>query len=445
MDEPLLSVGIVSGPSLRCTFPTAYRIRGHERQLTGAYAATLAGHSIILEGPDGRFESLREVILEPLQPDSPFVLHDVTIGLRFHWERKREERFFGTLKLLADGDTITAINIIPVEEYLSSVISSEMSASSSLNLLKAHAISSRSWLLAQLKRSRTNPRPTGEPRTRIEDSDQHIRWYDREDHLSFDVCADDHCQRYHGVTMDYHPAVRQAIRETRGQALLHEGSLCDTRFSKSCGGVSELFENVWEPVHHPYLTPVVDAPARPEGYSFDLTREEAAAHWIQTTPPAFCNTQDPAVLSQVLLDYDRETQDFYRWTVRYAQEEVAAIIREKSGMDFGQIAALRPVARGSSGRIMKLTIVGTQRSLTIGKELEIRKTLSRSHLYSSAFVVSIRRTGNNLPDEFILKGAGWGHGVGMCQIGAAVMGEQGYSYDRILNHYFTGTAIQRLY
>ncbi len=445
MDEPILSVGIVSGSRLRCSFPSAYVIRGCDRRVTGELTATLQGDSLVLDGPDGRFESPREIILDPVQQDSTFVLHDVTIGIRFHWERKQDQRFAGTLKLLATGDTMTAINIIAIEEYLASVISSEMSASSSLNLLKAHAISSRSWLLTQLKRSRTTPRPSSGSRTVIEDRDQRIRWYDREDHRFFDVCADDHCQRYQGVTREYHPSVRQAIRETHGQALEYHGDICDTRFSKSCGGVSEIFEHVWEPVHHPYLTSVVDGPARPKGYVLDLTREEAAARWIQSSPPSFCNTQDPAVLSQVLLDYDQETRDFFRWTVQYAQDELASIIREKSGIDFGQIAALRPVTRGASGRIVTLTIVGTQRTLTIGKELEIRKTLSPSHLYSSAFVVSTRRAGSNLPDEFILHGAGWGHGVGMCQIGAAVMGEQGYSYDHILHHYFVETSIRRFY
>ena len=336
----------------------------------------------------------------------------MTIGVNFHWERKETQVFLGTLRLVVEADQITAINELPVEQYLASVISSEMKATAGLELLKAHAVISRSWLLAQMRRREQNVEHKDNFFSFIKKDDELIRWYDREDHTIFDVCADDHCQRYQGITKQTSQAVEQALKATRGQILCYGDEICDARFSKCCGGVTEEFQYCWEDTPKPYLISVEDP---------------------------FCNTNDKAVLAQVLNDYDQETNDFYRWTVEYTTEELSKLINDKLKDDFGQIVDLVPLERGKSGRIWKLKIVGTKKTFTIGKELEIRRALSESHLYSSAFDVEKTPTG------FRLKGKGWGHGVGLCQIGAAVMGQQGYRYDEILLHYYRNAEIKRIY
>ena len=388
--------------------------------------------------------SEKEIIFIPndLETES-FLLRDVIIGKKFHWEKKENQRFRGTLKLLIEGNEITAVNIIPIEEYLASVISSEMNANCSLALLKAHAIISRGWLLAQLEKGalNKNTRTVNEFIT----ENEIVRWYNREDHINYDICADDHCQRYQGVTKIINDFAMNAVESTRGLALKYDDAICDTRYSKCCGGMSEGYENVWEPVKHYYLAPIVDYKFELDGIDYDLTQEHSAARWIKTNPHAFCNTNDPKILSQILTDSDRPTNNFFRWTVEYSQEEIAEIIKTKSGIDFGNIIDLIPVVRGYSGRITKLKIVGTKKTYTIGKELEIRKTLSKSHLYSSAFIVTRQNLNEDIPNKFILNGAGWGHGVGLCQIGAAVMGERGYKFDEILLHYFKGAKIQKIY
>jgi SpoIID/LytB domain protein len=441
MDEPLLHVGILSAPAVDVTFMTPYRSDNTGRMFEGEHRVSFEGSTVVLDGPAGRMQAQHEMTLSPANERSRFLLRNVTIGLRFHWERQEDELFSGSLKLQITDDVLTAVNIVPLEEYLTSVISSEMNANSSLNLLKAHAITSRSWLLAQLARSRTRPRHQESRTIAAEDSTQRILWYDREDHKLFDVCADDHCQRYQGMTKAFHPRVEQSVRATRGEVLVSNNEICDARFSKSCGGISELFENVWEPVHHEYLVPVLDAPEHT--VPVDLTEEEAATRWIRESPPAFCNTSDSAILAQILPDFDLETRDFYRWQVTYRQDELAELVRTKSGVNFGRIISLQPLERGTSGRIVRLRIVGTEQTLAIGKELEIRKTLSPSHLYSSALVIDT--DGKDIPERFTLTGAGWGHGVGLCQIGAAVMGERGYSHEAIVNHYFSGATLNRLY
>lgn len=387
-----------------------------------------------------------ELLFEPVRyHEASFELNDVTIGIHFHWERKEDQTFKGSLKIIIENEQLTAINILPLEDYLVSVISSEMSATSSMELLKAHAITSRSWLLAQTKKGKTLQHSGKIYKPILETHEQYIRWYDREDHLNFDVCGDDHCQRYQGITRQSTPLVEQAIAETRGLLLMDGENICDARFSKSCGGISETFENVWEPEVHPYLQSIVDNPAVSEGFDTDLTNEKAADKWIRQAPEAFCNTRDRQVLSQVLNDYDQETKDFYRWKLVYQQADINELIARKSGKDFGKILDLIPVERGKSGRLKKLKIVGSKLTLTIGKELEIRKTLSESHLYSSAFVVDKHNVVDGVPGKFTLTGAGWGHGVGLCQIGAAMMGAKGYKYDEILLHYFRGATISKEY
>jgi SpoIID/LytB domain protein len=381
-----------------------------------------------------------ELLFEPLSPAASFDVKEVTIGIDFHWQRKENQSFRGALNMVVavQGDGIVIINRVDVEEYLTSVISSEMSATASAEFLKAHALISRSWLLAQIDSSK---HPAGY-QTTFRTDDELVRWYDREDHDLFDVCADDHCQRYQGITRASTPLVTEVIRMTRGEILVHNGEICDTRFSKCCGGVTEGFENVWQPTPHPYLIALRDSC---DTDFPDLTVEAEAEHWIYSTPAAFCNTHDKEILGQVLNNYDQETTDFFRWEVRYSQEQLSELIRRKSGMDFGDIIDLVPLKRGASGRIEKLKIVGTRLTYTIGKELEIRRTLSESHLYSSAFTVGKEPSPDGAPGYFRLTGAGWGHGVGLCQIGAAVMGAQGYDYRQILSHYFPGAEIEKRY
>ncbi len=371
-------------------------------------------------------------------PERPtFLLKNVRIGIGFHWDRLEDQEFEGTLEIRDNADgTQTAINRLDVEDYLSSVITSEMSATSSLELLKAHAVISRSWVLRPIISPSTS---TDKPD--LSDPDRHVIWYERDAHEGFDVCADDHCQRYEGITRrDEHPEaaanVQKAIDATRGQVLMYDGKVCDARFYKSCGGATELFENAWANEHYDYLEPVRDEIGTPLP---DLTNEENAQAFIRTSPSAYCNTTDERILSQVLNNYDQETKDFYRWTVQYTKEELSEIIRERSGIDFGEILDLVPIKRGPSARLYEMQIVGSKRTMVIGKELEIRKWLSRSHLYSSAFVVDRNEQG-----DFILTGAGWGHGVGLCQIGAAVMADKGYTYEQILAHYFPGSEIKTI-
>lgn len=443
MNQPTIKVGIMYEPEIRFMLNGYHMLRETGEIMNGAQTVAFSEGKILLNGVPVKSAN---VVLNPVDSKTAsFDLLDVTIGIHFHWERKENQRFKGSLCIIVENEKLTAINDIPLEDYLESVISSEMSATSSIELLKAHAVISRSWLLAQvikgkeLKQSAKKYNPVAETAT------EYIRWYDREDHVNFDVCADDHCQRYQGITRQTSELVRQAITETFGLALMHNGKVCDARFSKSCGGVAETFENVWEPEVHPYLQAIVDNPQNPEGFDLDLTNEFAAEKWIRNAPEAFCNTHDKQVLSQVLNDYDQETTDFYRWKVTYSQQVIAELIARKSGRDFGAIIDLIPVERGKSGRLKKLKIVGSKLTLTIGKELQIRKTLSESHLYSSAFVVDNLKIENSIPQEFVLTGAGWGHGVGLCQIGAAVMGEKGYAFDEILMHYFRGAELEKLY
>ena len=382
----------------------------------------------------------------PQSADASFSLNDVTIGVNFHWERKETQTFLGTLRFVVESDKICAINELPVEKYLESVISSEMSATSSLELLKAHAVISRSWLLAQMKKRRDVAESGNNFFSFTKKEDMLIRWYDREDHTIFDVCADDHCQRYQGITKETSPHVAEAIRQTKGQVLLDGDEICDARFSKCCGGVTEEFQYCWEDTPKNYLTAVRDIALGIESSLPNLTNEEEAEKWIRFNPPAFCNTQDKRILSQVLNDYDQETVDFYRWKVTLTQEKLQQLIADRLKMDLGSILDMKSVERGTSGRISKLQIIGTKKTFTIGKELEIRRTLSDSHLLSSAFIVDkydIDEQG--VPQRFELIGAGWGHGVGLCQIGAAVMGEEGYLYDAILLHYYQGAEIKKLY
>ena len=375
-----------------------------------------------------------ELVFAPCDKGSVFTLYDVVIGLNFHWQRKETQTFSGELRFIVEDGEVRAVNRIDIEEYLISVISSEMSATSSLEFLKAHAIVSRSWLYAQLLRK--DKVQTG--MLGWEDENEIVRWYAREDHTLFDLCADDHCQRYQGITRSHNPNVACAVEETAGLVLKYAGELCDARFSKCCGGMMELFSSCWEDENPVYLQALRDSDDKVSSLSLD--NEEAARRWIESEPPSFCATNDKAVLSQILNGYDRETNDFYRWQVVYTQSELSSIVSERSGIDFGTVEELVPVERGPSGRIIRLRVVGSKATRVVGKELEIRRWLSRTHLYSSAFVVD-KVTDKDDTVLFVLKGAGWGHGVGLCQVGAAVMGEKGASHVQILAHYYPGSVI----
>jgi len=435
---PRVKVGIMNEPEVDFVLFGEYRLADGTIVTGEQHAEVTAEGQVAWNG------TVADVVTFEPSENGFFELKGVTIGVNFHWERKEDQRFSGALHLIVENGKLTAVNVLPVEDYLLSVISSEMSATASLELLKAHAVISRSWLLAQIDKNKRITEEHEDYKACEEGGeDEMIKWYDREDHVNFDVCADDHCQRYQGITRQSTERVRDAIKATWGEVLTYGGELCDARFSKCCGGVYEEFENCWEPKHYDYLE------ARRDGedeMNFpDLTKEAAAEEWILTSPKAFCNTTDKQILSQVLNNYDQETTDFYRWTVEYTQEELAALILKRSGVDYGQILDLQPVARGTSGRLYKLKIVGTKKTLTIGKELEIRRTLSPSHLYSSAFIVERHDVTDGVPGKFVLRGAGWGHGVGLCQIGAAVMGEKGHNYKEILLHYFINANITTLY
>jgi SpoIID/LytB domain protein len=385
--------------------------------------STFMGPSARVYSP-GRYRFTSEITLIPSNAGScAFALDDVTIGIGFHWERKERQVFRGAIRLVKRDSGVTVINDVPLEEYVTSVISSEMSASCPVELLKAHAVISRSWLWFR----KANPPQAGKRQNLALDSHEILRWYGREAHADFDVCADDHCQRYQGITKAFSPAVAEAVRATAGEFLRYNGAICDARFSKSCGGITERYATAWEDENIPYLESVHDGPEQSRSYDPEA--------WIRSSPPAYCNTNDAELLSRVLPGFDQETRDFYRWRAAYTGEELADLIRSKLAVDLGPIRDLQALARGPSGRIYRLKITGERDYVIIGKELAIRRALSRTHLYSSAFVV------DKEAHYFILKGAGWGHGVGLCQIGAAVMATGGKTYNEILRHYYQGTTI----
>ncbi|MFP3765230.1 SpoIID/LytB domain-containing protein [Prevotella intermedia] len=436
-EEPIVSVGIVSASKLCFSLNAPYTVCGSQR--CGKQVVELSEGRILWENT-----LYDELLFEPTDAQSSFTLEDVTIGVNFHWERKEAQTFLGKLRFIVEDNNICAINELPVETYLTSVISSEMRATSSLELLKAHAVISRSWLLAQMEQRKAENNNVEKQLSFFKTNEEIVRWYDREDHKRFDVCADDHCQRYQGITKAANKHVVEAIQQTAGEILTSHGEICDARYSKCCGGAVEEFQYCWENIKKPYLQALPDTLSDSTPLP-DLTDEAVARQWILSSPDAFCNTTDQKVLSQVLNDFDQETTDFYRWNQTYSQAEVKQLLEEKLEVQFGDIIDLVPLSRGKSGRIYRLKIVGKERTLIIGKELEIRRALSKSHLYSSAFIVEKADIKDGVPQKFIIKGAGWGHGVGLCQIGAAMMGKQGYRYEEILLHYYKGAEITKAY
>lgn len=453
-EQPQVSVGIMHEREIEFVLNDAYvcarEYSGEEhpgeestgRVFSGVHRVAYHNGNVLWNG-----KTYKELLFTP-KWSGTFWLKGVTIGVNFHWERKEDQKFGNALKIIAENGKLTAVNLIGVEDYLTSVISSEMSATASLELLQAHAVISRSWLLAQIEKNKEILAAKSDYSACSETEGELIKWYDREDHVNFDVCADDHCQRYQGLTRASTQKVREAVAATWGELLVSEGKICDARFSKCCGGVMEEFQNCWEPVKYSYLKAYRDG--QDQADVPDLTVEANAEKWILESPEAFCNTTDQVILGQVLNNYDQETVNFYRWKQEYGQQELRELILSRSGVDYGDIISLEPVERAPSSRLIKLRITGTKRSRVIGKELEIRRTLSTSHLYSSAFIVRtegecVAEDGSKVPAKFVLHGAGWGHGVGLCQIGAAVMGEQGYKYKEILLHYYIGAGIEARY
>lgn len=431
-----INVGILSSKKIKFQLNQDYLLFQTGKTYFGTYVAKITPeHKILFDN-----ETYSELKFTKKDSDSNFTLYDVIIGKNFHWQQKEDQKFEDNLKFIVEDNNITAINIIDVESYLKSVISSEMRATSSLELLKAHAVISRSWVISQIRNKKIEKNRIKTPKI-----GELIKWYDREDHKNFDVCADDHCQRYQGITKESTNSVKTAIEETLGEVLTSDGKICDARFSKCCGGVTELFENCWEDTPHKYLTEVIDNKKGKDTTIGDLTQEKDAQSWIEKESDSFCNTTDKNILKQVLNDYDQKTPNFYRWKVEYDAKEIQTLIENKTGIEFGTILDLQPIERGVSGRLIKLNIIGEKKTLVVGKELEIRRVLSETHLYSSAFVINkVCDTQKNVT-KFILKGAGWGHGVGLCQIGAAVMSENGYKYDEILLHYYKNSLISHNY
>jgi len=446
--QPIVAVGLMTGAeTVRFELNGEFTDADGVRFAAGAYQAVTGCNRVeIIDAGGRRFGAQEEIKLTPVVEPSSFLVRDVVIGIDFHWEQKQDQQFQGALRLKLNADKrLTVVNEVRVEAYLASVISSEMSAMADAELLKAHAIISRSWLLAQLpnwKMLRVKSEPKIES---VNGERQLIRWYDQETHTDFDVCADDHCQRYQGVTKATSHMVFDAIQATFGRALTFDEKLCDARFSKSCGGMTESFDAAWADQRFDYLAVSYDGEDFPAEFNLPLTVEANAEKWIRQAPPAFCNTTDPNVLGKILPDFDQATRDFYRWRVTIAQEELQELLRRKLGIDFGAIIRLEPVERAGSGRLVKLRIVGERETLVIGKELEIRRALSASHLYSSAFVIETSGNGQGIPENFTLIGAGWGHGVGLCQIGAALMAERGFGFEEILAHYYRGARLQNLY
>jgi len=437
MKEPNITVGILTDSKIEFILSSAYSI--NDVEVSGRQHVSYDKGKILWN--EKHYDEL--LFIPRFAASASFELVNVMIGINFHWERKEDQRFLGALKIIIDdNEKITAVNIISIEEYLTSVISSEMSANASLELLKAHAVISRSWVLSNINQQKGSLEKT--KNSLVVNDEGYIKWYDRQAHTRFDVCADDHCQRYEGITRISTNIVKEAIKSTYGEVLVHKGKICDARFSKCCGGVFEEFQNCWENEVHPYLHKKRDSNS--VNWVPNLKNEKEANKWIRTNPESFCNTKDKTILSQVLNSYDQETIDFYRWKVVYSQEELSKLIKDKSGIDFGSILDLIPIERGTSGRLVRLKFVGTKRTMIIGKELEIRRLLSRTHLYSSAFVIDkYDYNEEQIPNRFEIIGAGWGHGVGLCQIGAAVMGAKGYTYEEILHHYFNGANIEKQY
>ncbi len=430
--EPLIDVGLVEETDEISFELSGDYVTGSSRLDKGFYTAKgLRSGVFILDKNKNPVLQSEQLEFIPQSSENPcFTIHNIIIGKQFHWEREQKQTFEGAF-LLKKGKTrgITFVNRLSMENYLKSVICSEMSSDSPFEFLKAHCVISRSWTLAQIRKKSWGS----------ESSSGGTVWTDAKVHTEFDLCADDHCQRYHG-TGAVNLSVRKALESTFGEILTSRGSICDTRFSKCCGGITEKFSTAWQEIDFEYLQPVGDAP---EGV-LPVYNEKDAESFIRSTPDVFCNVSDRYLLEKILPGFDFETENFFRWEISFSQEELKNILLQKTGIDFGFIKKITPLERGPSGRIFRLRIEGEKEEKLFGKELEIRRILSKTHLYSSAFIVE-PWGGGDTAEGFNLIGAGWGHGVGLCQIGAASMALKGYNYREILSHYFKNTSVQKIY
>ena len=442
MQQPLIRVGLLDKKRFISGCLIGHCLLENGVSVTGPFQATAADGRIRLVFPEMNLCVSAPVAVIQTMEKSVVMLHGVTIGADFHWQRDRDLAYAGRIDFFPrESDTVAAVNVLPLEEYLVSVISSEMNANAPVEFLKAHAVVSRSWLMAALRRTVAGNVQDVTERTEPSVRTRHVRWYEREDHDGYDVCADDHCQRYRGTGEFLSGGAAEAVRSTAGLFLVADGEICDARYSKACGGRTERFETAWADTAVPYLQSVCDAPeeiAPPQN-------EEEVRKWLIERPAAYCNMASESLLSRVLNASDRPTTDFFRWRVTYERAELEEILRKKSGIDFGRLLEVEPLKRGPSGRIWLLRISGTEQTATVGKELEIRRWLSPSHLYSSAFVMDTERNAAGTPLRFIFHGGGWGHGVGFCQIGAAAMADEGISAERILSHYFRGAELRKMY
>ena len=454
--QPLIEVGILSRNSIHFVLLSTYKLIGYQKDnpyRMEYYSLPKGSYSCAYEDGMIRFQNklFASLGFEPESDSGRFILNNVRIGIEFHWEQEMQQCFEGALLIKTENHRLLAINRIALERYLYSVIASEMNARAHTEFLKAHAVISRSWLLAQLGTNtqtaqigpaapENHPESPTAPENWSDSPAERIRWYEREAHTQFDVCADDHCQRYQGLLEVDTPQVKTALSSTLGMVLCSGEDICDARFSKCCGGLTESFESCWADTRLPYLVSKPDLIPAPDRSSY-----ADPEGFILGNPPSFCNTGDKDILEQVLKDYDFQTRDFFRWTVSYDARELSDLFKQRSGLDLGLLSDLEALERGGSGRIVRLKVTGSKGSLIIGKELEIRRCLSKTHLYSSAFVVDKVLDEQGKVRQFILHGAGWGHGVGLCQIGAAVMAEQGYGFEQILEHYYPNTQIKQLY
>ena len=441
--HPIIKVGIFSQEKIEFSLYGDYTVQGFKQLFNGKISTEIKNNKIVLSYDKKTIEVDEKIKFNPSNEIIEyFLFKEIKVGEKFHWENKEKERFRGSLQLKKWKNKILVINLIKIEDYLSSVISSEMSDKLSLQALKAHAVVSRSWLLNHIN---TKAKKLKNKNIVKEKNAEHITWTKQEEHKNYDVCASDHCQRYHGITKLSTGMALKAVNETSGLVLTYKNNVCDTRYSKCCGGITESFENVWEPEKIDYLTSVIDYKYEPENYSLNFSDENCSKKWILNSPPAFCNTTNANTLSNILVDYDQSTNDFYRWEVKYNQKTISKIINEKTNIDFGDIIDLIPGERGDSGRLITLKIIGSKKTIIIGKELEIRRILSETHLYSSAIIIEKQNIKEGIPQTFVIKGAGWGHGVGLCQIGAAVMSANGYKFDEILSHYFSKATLKKIY
>ncbi len=442
MNEPIISVGIKRKEEIEINFWGKFTNENRKISFEDETKFFLKNGAIFAENHQNIYEIKNGEIFSPEEfVFNSFVVQDVVIGKEFHWERKQNQQFFGSLKIVITKAELEIINILPIEKYLESVISSEMNPEAPMALLKAEAVIARSWAISQKMKKRKNHKKE----QKFDNTNEKITWTESEGHEKYDVCSDDHCQRYQGIIDKRNTRAEIAVSETKGLCLIYGKEICDARYSKCCGGVTETYENVWSNEEVPYLSSIEDIDSPTEFSGINLTIENNAQEWIKGNPESFCNTNNENLLKTILKDYDSETKNFYRWKEELTQSEIKELLSAKTGIDFGNILDLIPLERGKSGRIVRLKIVGTKREKIFGKELEIRKILSKSHLYSSAFIVEKKIIIENVPQIFVLRGAGWGHGVGLCQIGAAVMSNKGYEFDEILNHYFPNAQIKKLF